>query len=76
MRTLVRYGSHAMGHRNPEDWERLRRSVAMLSPGHPCQLSRETAMELLEELVQRSGRDRRLRRLVAELETVLREGPQ
>ena len=65
-----------MGHRSPETWEGLRRSVAMLSPGQPCQLSREIVLELLEELVQRSTRDRRLRRLVGEMETALREGPE
>ncbi len=56
-----------------EDWERLRRSVAMLSPGGPCQLSREEAMEILEELVARAGRERQLRRLVADLQAVLGE---
>ncbi len=65
-----------MRHRSPETWECLRRSVAMLSPGQPCQLSREVVLELLEELVQRSTRDRRLRRLVGEMETALRDGPE
>ena len=64
-----------MGQRSSEQWEILRRSVAMLTPGQPCQLDRETAMELLEELVERSGRDRQLRRLVDELRAVLGEDP-
>ena len=63
-----------MGPRSVEEWEVLRRSVAMLGPGQPCQLSREVALDLLGELVQRSGRDRSLRRLVQELSEALDDG--
>jgi hypothetical protein len=53
-----------------EELERLRRSVAMLTPGQPAGLSREEAMALLAE-AHRAQRELErlttgLRRLVAE----------
>lgn len=36
---------------SPEEWENLRRSIAMLNPGQGAQLDRETALAVLDELV-------------------------
>jgi hypothetical protein len=52
----------------PEDPERLRRSIALLSPGQPAGLSREDAMALLAEL--RAARHE-LERLIAGLRELL-----
>jgi hypothetical protein len=54
----------------PEDLERLRRSVAMLTPGQPAGLTREDAMALLAEV--RSARVE-LERLILGLRTLLDE---
>jgi hypothetical protein len=43
----------------------------MVGPGQPAQLDRETALALLEALVQHHERQRRTRRLLAELLRVL-----
>lgn len=51
-----------------EDLGRLRRSIALLSPGQPAGLSREEAMTLLADL--REAR-RELERLIAGLRRVL-----
>lgn len=37
-------------YRSQEDLERLRRSLAMLTPGQPASLSREEAVSLLADL--------------------------
>lgn len=48
----------------------------MLTTGQPCQLSREIAVELLDELGRCRAREREVRRLVARLQEVLEtEGP-
>jgi len=62
-----------MPSRSPEEWEILRRSMAMLAPGQPCQLSREVGIDLVEELAQHHSRERRVRHLLAELEVVFAE---
>ena len=54
-----------------EDLERLRRSLAMLSPGQPAGLSREEAMALLADL-QRARRG--FERLESGLRRLLEEG--
>ncbi len=51
-----------------EDLERLRRSVAMLAPGHHGGLDRETAMALLAELQRLKQRDARAAALIRELQ--------
>ena len=43
----------------------------MLTPGQPCQLSRELAVELLDELGRCRAREREVRRLVALLQEAL-----
>lgn len=43
----------------------------MLTTGEPCQLSREIAVELLDELGRCQARERELRRLVAQLQEAL-----
>ncbi len=44
----------------------------MLTTGQPCQLSREIAVELLDELGRCRARERQLRRLVDELQEALK----
>lgn len=58
---------------SPEEWEIIRRSVAMLSPRQPCQPSREIAVELLDELGRCRDRERNLRRLVEQMGEALEE---
>lgn len=53
--------------RSRSDLEQLRRSVAMLSPGHPA-MSREDALGLLSEL---SGLQRDLQQVTEGLRTLL-----
>ncbi len=55
------------------DIERMRRSVAMLSPRHPSALDREAALELLAELQRLQRKDRRLRDLVSQVARVLED---
>jgi hypothetical protein len=50
-----------------EDAERIRRSIALLAPGHPSALDREAAMALLAELQRLQGKDRRIQQLLDEL---------
>jgi hypothetical protein len=53
--------------------ERLRRSIAMLPPGHSAgALTREAAMNLVEEVANAHSETARYRRAVAELRKVLR----
>ncbi len=49
---------------SPEEWENLRRSIAMLSPGQATHLDRETALAALDELANHHERQRRARQLV------------
>jgi len=50
----------------PHEIERLRRSVAMVPPGAPCGLSREKAIEVLEQLLWvTTHRDNLIAELVA-----------
>ena len=65
-----------MGDRSSEEWEILRRSVAMLAPGQPCQLSREIAVELMEQLLELRERERRVRGLVELLAQAVGAGGQ
>jgi hypothetical protein len=52
--------------------ERLRRSIAMLPPGHSAgALTREAAMNLVEEVANARSETSRYRRAVAELRKVL-----
>jgi hypothetical protein len=57
-----------VGQLSDEELERIRRSIAMLTPREPCGLSRELAMEVIEEL-QRCRRS--WRRLAGALGDVL-----
>jgi hypothetical protein len=50
-----------------EDAERIRRSIALLAPGHPSALDREAAMALLAELQRLQGKDRRIQQLLDEV---------
>jgi hypothetical protein len=43
----------------------------MLTTGQPCQLSREIAVEVLDELGRCRARERQVRRLVAQLQEAL-----
>jgi hypothetical protein len=53
--------------------ERLRRSIAMLPPGHSAgALTREAAMNLVEEVANARSETARYRRAVAELRQVLK----
>ena len=52
---------------NPEDLERIRRSIALLAPKQPSGLDREAAMALLEELQRLQTNDRRVIRLLDEV---------
>jgi hypothetical protein len=52
--------------------ERLRRSISMLPPGHSAgALTREAAMNLVEEVANARSETARYRRAVAELRKVL-----
>jgi hypothetical protein len=52
--------------------ERLRRSIAMLPPGHSAgALTREAAMKLVEEVANARSETARYRRAVADLRKVL-----
>lgn len=52
--------------------ERIRRSVAMLPPGHSAgALTKETAEELIEEVSHARAETARYRRAVAQLRSVL-----
>ncbi len=55
------------------DIERIRRSVAMLSPGHPAALDREAALGVLTELQRLQLRDRRVRDFVRQVCSLLEE---
>lgn len=57
--------------------DRLRRSLAMLAPGHPAAMSRETALALVEELERLRRRHRQLAGAVNALHAVIprRPGP-
>jgi len=56
---------------NPEDLERLRRSVVLLAPRHPGGLDREAAIAVLEELQRLQSRDRRVRTLLDEVAALI-----
>jgi hypothetical protein len=57
---------------DPHDLERLRRSVLMLPPGHSAgALTREAALELIEEVAEARGETTRYRQAVGQLRTVL-----
>ena len=49
---------------NPEDLERIRRSIVCLAPRQPAGLDREAAVALLGELQRLQGKDRRVQRLL------------
>jgi hypothetical protein len=53
--------------------ERIRRSVAMLTPRHPAALDREAALGLLAELQHARQRDRRAQALFDQLRVLLQE---
>ena len=56
----------------PHELERLRRSIAMLPPGHSAgALTRETAMDLIHEVTTARADTARYRLAVAELRRVL-----
>ncbi len=57
--------------RTPAEWEIIRRSTVMLSPGQNAALDRETALALLDELGRLSAKDRQVRDLLARLQAVL-----
>lgn len=56
-----------MPERHPEEWEIVRRSIAMLAPRHPAPLNREAAMELLDELQRLQHANRHLNALFEQL---------
>ncbi|HUJ66326.1 MAG TPA: hypothetical protein VLX59_12360 [Acidimicrobiales bacterium] len=57
---------------DPHELERIRRSVAMLPPGHSAgALTREAAMALIEEVASARSQTARYRQAVAELRRVL-----
>jgi hypothetical protein len=59
---------------DPHELERLRRSIAMLPPGHSAgALTREAAMALIEEVASARSQTARYRQAVAELRRVLTE---
>lgn len=60
-----------MARRRPEDWEIVRRSIAMLSPAQPAPLDREAAMELLDELQRLERANRRLAGLFEQLRALV-----
>lgn len=69
-RTRVPLDSHPV---KPWELEQLRRSVAMLPPGHSAgALSREQALTLFEEIATLDQRSRRYEEVLAELRRVLR----
>jgi hypothetical protein len=51
--------------------ENLRRSIAMLRPGHPSGLTRERALRILERLQHLERADRRYRLLAEQLRALL-----
>ena len=51
--------------------ENLRRSIAMLRPGHPTGLGRERATRLIEELQRLPRSDGRYQYLVAQLRALV-----
>ena len=51
--------------------ENLRRSIAMLGPGHPSGLDRERAIRLLEQLQRLQRTDRHYRQLVGQIWALL-----
>jgi hypothetical protein len=51
--------------------ERLRRSIAMLSPGRPDGLDRDLAVQIIAELQRLQRRDRRYSSLVEHLRSLL-----
>jgi hypothetical protein len=54
------------------DIERLRRSIAMLPPGHSAgALTKDAAMALVEEVLNSRSETERYRQVVAELRRVL-----
>jgi hypothetical protein len=55
----------------PHNLERLRRSIAMLTPGRPAGLDRERAIQLLDELQRLQRSDRRYRQTVDQLRGIL-----
>jgi hypothetical protein len=56
---------------HPDDLERIRRSIVLLSPRQPSGLDREAAVAVLEELQRLQGRDRRVRELLAQVTDLL-----
>ena len=74
--TGVRYRPMMVRRLTNEDLERRRRSYAMLSPGQAAGMSREEAIELLEELQRCRSRGRQLlealREIGAAVDRVLR----
>lgn len=55
----------------PEDLERIRRSVVLLTPRHPAALDREAAIAVLEELQRLQSRDRRVTDLLNRVSTMI-----
>jgi hypothetical protein len=57
---------------DPHDLERLRRSIVTLPPGHTAgALTREAALELIEEVTEAHGETARLRYALRQLRDVL-----
>ena len=55
----------------PEDLERIRRSITLLTPRQPSGLDREAAIALLEELQRLQSKDRRVTQLLDELAALI-----
>lgn len=56
---------------NPEDLERIRRSIVCLAPRQPAGLDREAAVALLGELQRLQGKDRRVQHLLDQVASLL-----
>jgi hypothetical protein len=56
---------------NPEDLERIRRSIVCLAPRQPAGLDREAAVALLGELQRLQGKDRRVQQLLDQVVSLL-----
>jgi hypothetical protein len=60
----------------PHNLERLRRSIAMLTPGRPDGLDRDRAIQIIDELQRLQRQDRRYRDLLVQLRALLDQADQ
>jgi hypothetical protein len=61
-----------MPERRPEEWEIVRRSIAMLTPAQPASLDdREAALELLDDLQRLQRTNKRLIGLFEQLRALV-----